>query len=256
MIKEFNASKISEKLWNNIFFRNQNGLYCILMIKKLISMKYKYLVWGVLFVLLQSCLKSDNLNKAIYINLGLTMHDDSENYWIETDAGDKLVPVNYDLSKFSNEDSVRVLVNYSVEEFLENPEEYRITINAIDQVLVKSLVLLNTENRDTLGDDPITMRTIWFSRNYLNIDFEYLGGSKTHYINLVTEEEELANNEPITVEIKHDANDDFYGRVFRGIVSFDLRKLERPGKDSVLLMVKAKGFEGMDFEETGYYVYK
>ena len=72
--------------------------------------------------------------------------------------------------------------------------EYDVRLNAMVKVLTKDIVTLETEKtEDMLKEDPIDIRSCWFSGGYINfyIEFPTKQGSQTpHMINLIQQESE------------------------------------------------------------------
>ena len=72
--------------------------------------------------------------------------------------------------------------------------EYDVRLNAMAQVLTKDIITLETEKTEAmLKEDPINVRSCWFSGGYINfyIEFPVKQGSQTpHMINLIQQETE------------------------------------------------------------------
>lgn len=88
--------------------------------------------------------------------------------------------------------------------------EHYITLRGLTSVLTKNIIDLTTENKDSIGNDPIKITRYWIGDDYLNIEFEYKrGGESVHYVNLVnnTIADTIANDK-VRLEFRHNANND------------------------------------------------
>ncbi len=191
-----------------------------------------------------------------YGNLEKIDNGTPSKFAIRRDDGNRLivtegVPLNF---REATED-LRVYVNYSIlgserdENGLDGKMNYYIRLYALDDVLTKSPVKQSfideneTVRQDSIGNDPINVKEVWFGGRYLNLEFKIpvKEESKTkHMINLV-QEDVVNHNDTIYLTLRHNAfgekpNDgDTHEKYFwnRGRVSFDLTSILPNGQTSV-----------------------
>lgn len=196
---------------------------------------------------------------------------DPVEYRIVMDNGDVLVPVasgyyrpwyyagtNDPESRFKTGD--RILLNYTVigDDGEDGGEisEYYIRVNSVKKVLLKGILDITDENQDSIGNDPVVVREAWVTGNLLNMEIKYWGRYEVHYINLVKQPGEItAADQPIELELRHNANGDLEDLPFVAYVSFNLDTLQIQGLDSVQFRVTATDYEGelYEFEDTFNY---
>ncbi len=180
-----------------------------------------------------------------------TINKSGESCYVTTDGGSKLWPSasNVDLSVL--EEGTRVLVNYTVLDDATDNEmyDYYVRINDLSTILTKPYFEFTESTTqsviDSIGEDPVIIANTWFTNDYLNVEFEYDGGSTIHYINLVYNHAEPETNEgEIILELKHNRNKDLHTFKQWGIASFDLSGLKKEDVDSVQLFIRSKGYTG------------
>jgi hypothetical protein len=239
-------------------------------------MKKKVLIIlsGFLFIV-TGCLNDEDgysLNK-MWVGFGMVeqVGSDPVEYRITMDNGDVLVPVasgyyrpwyymgtNDPQSRLKTGD--RILINYTVigddSDEGEEIEEYYIKVNSVKKVLLKGILDITAENQDSIGNDPIIVKEAWVRGNLLNFEIKYWGRYEVHYINLVKQPGELTSaNQPIELELRHNANGDLEDIPFAAYVSFNLDTLQIQGLDSVQFRVTATDYEGDLYEFEGTYNY-
>lgn len=229
---------------------------------------------GLIFIV-TGCLEEDegySLNKY-WVGFGMIeqLSSDPVEYQIVMDNGDVLVPVasgysrpwyymgtNDPESRLKTGD--RILLNYTIigddGTNGEDIDEYYIKVNSVKKVLLKGILDITEENQDSIGNDPIIVKEAWVRGNLLNMEIKYWGRYEVHYINLVKQPGELtAADQPIELELRHNANGDLEDIPFVAYVSFNLDTLQIQGLDSVQFRVTATDYEGeaYEFEETYSY---
>ncbi len=169
--------------------------------------------------------------------------DDVQPYLIVTDSGDKLFPsisnVNY---KPTNHQ--RVWVSYTILDDTNGEFDFYVRVNNVSEILTKDIIELTESNKDSIGNDPINIENLWFTDNYLTIQFLYGGGGAVHFVNLVKNVDSLYTDDgkPI-LEFRHNRNYDIYNNALRGWSSFNLKSLETQEADSVVFVLKAKSIK-------------
>ena len=239
----------------------------------------KKYVFGMLFlgmlISLTGCLEDEDsysLGK-MWVGFG-TIEETSPDpldYKITLDNGDVLIPVasaNYhrwyytgthdENSRLKNGD--RILINYTILDDKMNDqgevEYYYIKVNSVKKILKKGILEITEENQDSIGNDPIIVKDVWMTDSLLNMEIKYWGRYKVHYINLVKEPGELTSaDQPVELELRHNANDDVTDIPYVAFVSFDLEALKIAGTDSVRFRVTSTDYDGEVFEYEGVYDY-
>lgn len=167
-------------------------------------------------------------------------------YYIVTDGGSNLWPSASNVNPEDLEDGMRVLVNYTILGDADDSElyDYYVRVNETSKILTKPIFNFTDETaqtvKDSIGHDAVTINDTWFTDNYLNVEFEYGGGSTVHYVNLVYDSEFPETNEgDIILELKHNKNGDSNNYLLWGIASFDISELQITGESSVNIFVRS-----------------
>ena len=199
----------------------------------------------------------------IWISMGLvetnTMGYD---FVIYCDNGDTLLPAVNAASNFETYNQQRVIANYTILDNVDSSAQlYYAQINNLYEVLYKDIIELTSSNADSLGNDPVQIQDIWVVKNMLNIEFQYLGNNKTHYINLAyTTNENGEIEKPVELEFRHNANDDDEALTLDGIVTFKLDKLQTDeglseGENSFDFSITATNYQDEEQTFTGTFDY-
>lgn len=222
-----------------------------------------FLLVGYLFSFLAGCNFLDNNHDGYsrdnaWISFGLIKKDTaSGKFIIVLDDGAILNPkVNTEWNNLVKNNE-RVLANYSIigdKQDTLNTKLYYVKINSLRKILYKGILTITPAMEDSIGNDPIHVNDHWLKNNMLNFELSYFGGSKIHYINLIRHPNEITN-EPVVLELRHNANKDPESIRLSAVVTFDLSSLKVAGKDSITFRVIAKDFNGDDFGYTGVYKY-
>lgn len=176
-----------------------------------------------------------------YISYGQVVKDGTD-YNVLLDEGVILEIVENNSPSFTFSSGARVVVNYSVIESSKNDDDvtvYQARVNAISGILCKRTIdiadLDTQEKLDEVGEDPIEVRDVWFSANkYMNIEFIIKIDDEEHLLNAVVTETE---GQDMTIELRHNANDDDEKVQAKGVVSFMIDDLveEMSGKVNITL---------------------
>ena len=231
---------------------------CRIKMKKLLIL----FMMGSLFSFLSGCdMDDDNcsINNA-WVGLGIIHKDaNAESFTIEMDDGEVLFPTSQSGFWHDVANNERVLTNFTILGNKENPdhnEYYYVKINSLRKILFKGILDITPAIEDSIGNDPIQVSDVWIKNNLLNFELKYKGGNNIHYINLVKQPGAITtNDEPVTLELRHNANSDTERIPLSAIVTFNMSSLKIEGKTSTSFKVIAKGFDNDDFEYTGEYKY-
>jgi hypothetical protein len=218
------------------------------------------LMTATLFGFFTSCDMDDDEYSNLYVGFGL-IHEDSgtQTYTIVLDDGEILYPKNASsiADDFKNND--RVLTNFTILDTIEKTdslEKYNVEVVSIRKILYKDILDITPEIDDSIGNDPIKVKSRWLSGDLMNFELQYYGGSKTHFINLVKQPGEInLDNGPVILELRHNTNDDTEHAPLAAMVTFNMSSLKVPGKTSTPFKIIAKGFDGNDFVFNGEYKY-
>lgn len=219
-----------------------------------------YLMFGLTLGVLQSCELDDDENTMdnMWVGFGLVQKDSVANsFTIELDNGAVLFPQSSTGWDDDVTDNQRVLANFTIvgdKENTENKEQYYVRINSLRNILYKGILDITPAMEDSIGNDPIHVKDYWLKNNMLNLELQYRGGSKVHFINLVKQPNATAT-EPIVLELRHNENDDPEMIRMSTVVTFDLSLIQVAGKDSVAFKVISKKSANETYEFTGIYKY-
>lgn len=207
---------------------------------------------AVLLLLLGSC--KDEKPEDYYSTLGdISISHDT--VYIRPDNDKLMWIVNKQVLGTYVKNNDRVIATFTLSD-QQKPSgvDYAIDIYALDKVLVKAVIAADTSKNDSIGDDPVDVKSIWVAKKYLNLDFYYRGGNTgiTHMINLVRKPGTIATD-TVELEIRHNNKNDHNYNVYRGFVSFDLTSLKNDVQDSVVLKVKAEDYSGGTYSKNLVY---
>ncbi|MFA6794436.1 MAG: NigD-like protein, partial [Proteiniphilum sp.] len=136
----------------------------------------------------------------------------------------------------------RVFLNYTILSGAQDGYDHYIKVNDIWDILTKKVIELNTQNEDSIGNDPVKTNAVWVGGDYLNISFMFnYGGVQPHAINLVKNTlVESSSSQSTVLEFRHNSYQSQQSKLYEGFVCFDLRPLRVENADSVKLSVKVK----------------
>jgi hypothetical protein len=218
------------------------------------------LIFFVYSLFITSCNSNDDYYSLddIWISMGIIdKTDGGTGYEIFIDNGDTLVPATSFLPNFPIRDNQRVMVNYTIlDEAGQSNHRFWVKINNLYDVLFKDIVELTSSNNDSIGNDPVQINDIWISKDFLNVEFRYLGGEKIHFINLSRPEGKVSElPQPVKLELRHNAHHDSLKYNLFGIVTFNLKELKIQEQDSVNILVKSIDYKGDEHTFNGTYYY-
>ena len=216
----------------------------------------------IVFVLLfYGCLEDDGYSLGKYwVDFGLVEKQGtgSFDFRIKTDHEDILYPVAADYP-LDVSDGNRVLINYTLlgeKKITGSTGEYYIRINSLKKILKKGVIDITSQNKDSIGNDPIVVSDHWVANNLLNLKLKYWGDTEVHYINLVKKPGTLvAASQPVELELRHNRRGDENKFPFTAYVSFDLSAIKIAGLDSVRYKVTATDYDGDMLTFSGTYRY-
>lgn len=214
--------------------------------------KLGFILLAVLSIATISCLDDDgySLNDQ-WIGFGMYVNE-SGAMLIKMDDGDVLKPVawNSGLNYGDDfDDGSRLLVNFTILDEVLNSDgsvnQYLVKVNDAREILLKGILGLTEENADSIGNDPLIVEDFWMTDSLLNFKIKYWGYNQVHFLNLVEETEEPQTEDPVKLQLRHNANDDSESLSYTAFVSFSLNQLRVSGKDSISVEVSSTDYEGV-----------
>ncbi|MCQ2134968.1 MAG: NigD-like protein [Bacteroidales bacterium] len=166
--------------------------------------------------------------------------------YFQLDEKTTLLPVNY--KSVSNNTPVRALAY--CEEVNQDPAPFdkAVKVHMLEPVLTKAMVATEGSSEADAakyGKDGIEINNSWLTvveDGFLTISFTaYFGNiGISHYVNVVTG---VDPEDPYTVELRHDAKNDYTNVQQRaGVAAFDLSSLPDTEGKTVKLTVRYRGF--------------
>lgn len=220
----------------------------------------KKIVFGILvaFVFVFTACNNDDgysLND-MWVGFGVLKGEDPGSYEIIMDNKAVLVSVASSSPGWQDhfDSGDRVLVNYTIlDEDLNSDGSvnfYYVKVNGIDDILMKGILDITPEIEDSIGNDPIIVEKYWVTDSLLNFKLKYWGYNEIHFLNLVKQPGEvIADDQPIQLELRHNANDASDSVPYTAFVSFSLNELRIDGLDSVRFEFTSTDYDGIKFTE-------
>lgn len=177
-----------------------------------------------------------------------TVENPSQNlvYSMRLDNGDRLWTIASDLTYYRPKNGQRIIAKYTILSDRSDTATYKhnVRLNDVYEILTKGIFKIKPATQDSIGSDQIEIRDMWIGSDYLNVEFEYPGYNKMHYINLVSDSTKTYADDKIHLEFRHNANNDYPSYSKWGMVSFDLRSLQLHNSltDSVNLVIHTQEF--------------
>ena len=211
---------------------------------------------GFLFVFVGCKDEEGYLLSDMWIGFGVYQGNENSSKII-MDNKDVLVPVasNYPPGWAADmKNGERVLVNYTIldekHDDQGNLQYYYVKINSYQTILMKGVMEITPENEDSIGNDAIIVDDYWMTDSLLSFKLKYWGYNSVHFLNLVNDSTEITpENEPIELQLRHNANDDEHSILYTAYVSFSLNSLRIEGQDSVRVVVTATDYDGVEFSK-------
>jgi hypothetical protein len=184
----------------------------------------------------------------------------NNDFIINLDAGDKLVPVATSVPWFEMKDNQRVLVSFnplSDEKLTDSTVTYLAKINSLRDILFKDIKKYTEVADDSMGHDPIIIRDSWISKTggILTIDMRYYTQGSVHYINLIDNGEANGIDKPYVLELRHNSRGDRKDYPATAYVSFKLDYLKLAGKNETKFFIRYTDYEGRRIDLPKTYKY-
>lgn len=185
----------------------------------------------------------------------------SESPILVMDNKDILVPIasNYPPGWLDRYDhGERILVNYTIldEDITSSQPRFYVKINQIEDVLMKGVMDITPENEDSIGNDAIIVQDYWMTDSLLSFKLKYWGYNKVHFLNLVKQPGEITpENQPVELELRHNANGDDESIPYTAYVSFSLNSLRIEESDSIQFVFTSTDYKGKEHTEEGVFYF-
>ncbi len=149
-------------------------------------------------------------------------HEKPTGFVFTTDGGNSMWVAATGIPSYGPKNDTRILADYSIlyDRPESDPYDYYVKLNDYYNVLTKDAVFMDEENGE-IANDPISVRKIWVSGGFINIDFVLTGNNKTHYLNLVSNPLADYRDGKTHLDFRHNKNDDAGLLDLRGIISFN-----------------------------------
>lgn len=193
-------------------------------------------------VMLLSCLDHDeDLYKNNLVDIATVENpDQSTKFYLNLDNNERLWTSVSELRYFRPNDGQRVIANYVILSNTSDTSDYDHDVRLINvyEILTKGIFRIKPAEQDSIGNDQIEIKQLWVGSDYLNVEFNYPGYNKIHYISLVSDSTKTYTDNKIHLEFRHNANGDYPSYSKWGMASFDLRSLKlNATSDSVDLVI-------------------
>lgn len=211
----------------------------------------------ILLLTLISCNNKDGYSLGDFqVSIATIILEGENSYSILLDNGKKLWPSVSDI-RYKPKENQRAFVNYTLLSDKYDKFDHIVKVNAIWNILTKDIIDLTEENENEIGNDPVKTNYLWIANDFLNIDFMFnYGAERPHYINLVnnkTTPEEGEDDDVIELEFRHNSYDSQNPKLStEGLVSFNIKSLQRDDRDSVKLKIKVKELDKVTTHDITY----
>ena len=229
-----------------------------MILKGMKTLKSILLVAGVTLtsLLFHSCLDDDSYSlDKFWIEPATVVPINDNSFYLRTDDGATLWPAAPIYINYEAKARQRAWVDYTILGDSIGPYSHSVKINRIWNVLTKDIAEnLGDKNDETYGTDPVLINSqknnLWIADNFLNVVFRAnYGGSEKHFINVIQPDKE---NDPYTLEFRHNAYNDPAVTAVEGLVCFRLDELPDTNGETVKLKLHVKTFTGDEVYELDY----
>jgi len=174
---------------------------------------------------------------------------------IKTDFDTELIVTNSTEINIKNDDPVRVLAYFFVEEQVSD-FTLKVNVTSIYDISVP-LVVINENNLDSLErNDAIRLNSTWIAQDYLSLDFIFWAYEKPHNFFFSLNPEDQIDDK-IVLKFHHNANKDYGYKLEERetVVSLPIKEFKNPQKDSVLIKFSYYNSSSTFLEDSIWYSY-
>uniref|UniRef100_UPI003216C7A3 NigD1/NigD2 family lipoprotein n=1 Tax=uncultured Draconibacterium sp. TaxID=1573823 RepID=UPI003216C7A3 len=210
-----------------------------------------------------ACLDDNDENYSLndmWAGFGVLKVEESGSYLIYLDSKEVLVPVasGYQGWQEDYENGDRIWVNYTIldQDLADSKPRYYVKVNAIESVLMKGILDITPEIEDSIGNDPIVVLNHWITDSLISFKLKYWGYDEIHFLNLVKQPGVITEeDQPIQLELRHNANNDDKVMPYTAFVSFSMNDLRIEGLDSVRFEFTSTDYDGIEHTQEGVFNY-
>lgn len=228
----------------------------------------KKLVYGFLAMMLlgvgaTSCSSDDEgYSLGDYVIAPATYHQLDDYFYLVNDDGESLWPAANQTHISFLEEGDRVTVNYTILGDDPNGDyTYYVRVNGIEQMLTKDMLIFDetttTQERDSVGSDPVSITSAWIVDDYLTLTFEMPLAYTTQFVNVIEDLTlDKTDDDAVILELTHNYfNAPLSGYSAWGIASFDISALKEQGEDSINIALRARDDSGNAIDYDNRLVY-
>jgi len=218
----------------------------------------KLIFSALVLVLLSACQYEENDYQNRTVVLATVENPtQSTDFYLNPDNGGRLKVGSSAIPYYRPLDGQRIIADYSITASTPQSSIYShvVRLNDVYEVLTKGIFEVTPATQDSIGNDKVRINDIWIGGNYLNIEFEFMGYNRVHYINLVKDASKSYTDGKVHLEFRHNANDDYPDYIKSGIVSFNLNSLRNNIDEKVNLVIHANEFYNSGSTYNLTYVY-
>lgn len=166
-------------------------------------------------------------------------------FYFRLDNNDLMWVRSTNFPNYVPKDGQRIIADYNILSVNNESALYNHKVALVDvyEVLTKGIFAITPATQDSIGNNPIEVRQMWIGSDYLNVEFNYYGYNKIHFISLVKDAAKTYTDNKVHLEFRHNANADATSYSRWGVVSFKLSTLKQSAVgDSVNLVIHTKEF--------------
>lgn len=197
--------------------------------------------------LLAACSDDEDYNSLDNYSIDIATVENPENgayFYFNLDDDTRMWTAASDLKYYRPKDGQRIIANYTIltDKSASADYDHDVKLNDVYEVLTKNIFSITPGTQDSIGDDYVYIEDVWIGSDYLNVEFIYPGSNKIHYINLVEDASKSYSDGKVHLEFRHNSNGDYPHLNKWGIVSFNLKSLQKADKSDVEIVIHTKEF--------------
>lgn len=170
-----------------------------------------------------SCSDDDKVSTGFYTMLATVNPINDTEYYLVLDNGETLYPST--MAGYTPKENQRVYVDFTLLPNTNTDYNYYARINLIRNITTKNVAEINNSADLTqMGNDPVSLKSLWFGDDYLNLRFIIKMDTKSHLINLVRNNmADYPSDGKVHLELRHNAYDDPAYQEGSGMAAFNIR---------------------------------
>lgn len=218
----------------------------------------KYVLFLLLPLFLFSCNDDEGYSLGdFWISLATVENPERSGYFtLHLDNGDVLWIVATEYPNYRPETGQRIIANFTL--LSDRPAgdryDHDVKLNDAYNILTKGIFNITPETQDSIGNDPVGLRGMWLTGDFLNVEFYYYGQNRAHYISLVRDASEDYGDGKVHLEFRHNNRNDGNSYRRNGIVCFNLSSLQPLASgNTVELVIHVKDYDDENLTRTFTY---